>query len=147
MGAIVLRGGKARREGSEGALDECSKHLNCSGVIPGGLEVQGLGKGPPGVLTCGAAEQGAFSGFDLFTPWTELRVRAMPVWVAQEVGGSKLHLGEARCCVAREGEDNRKLCGGGEGEVIFRYVPDLPLTEELAADLRAKVRVRPGKVV
>ena len=54
MGAIVLRGGKARREG---ALDECGKHLDCGGVIPGGLEVQGLGKGPPGVLTCGAAEQ------------------------------------------------------------------------------------------
>ena len=53
MGAIVLKGGKARRVGSEGALDECSKHLNCSGGIPGGLEVQGLGKGPPGVLTCG----------------------------------------------------------------------------------------------
>ena len=37
MGAIDLRGGKARRVGSEGALDECSEHLNCSGVIPGGL--------------------------------------------------------------------------------------------------------------
>ena len=45
MGAIVLRGGKARRVGSEGALDECGKHLDCGGVIPGGLEVQGLGKG------------------------------------------------------------------------------------------------------
>ena len=46
MGAIVLRGGKARRVGSEGALDECSKHLNCSGVIPGGFEVQDSGKDP-----------------------------------------------------------------------------------------------------
>ena len=64
-GAYILRGGEARGIGSEGALDECSKHLNCSDVIPGGLEVQGLGKGPPGVLTCGAAEQGVFSGLDL----------------------------------------------------------------------------------
>ena len=48
-------------------------------------------------------------------------------WMAQEVVGSKLYLEEARCCVAREGEDGRELCGGGEGEVISRYVPDLPL--------------------
>ena len=46
-------GGETRGVGSEGALDECSKHLNCCGVIPGGLEVQGLGKGPPDVLTWG----------------------------------------------------------------------------------------------
>ena len=39
MGAIVLGGGKARRVGSEGALDECGEHLNCGGVIPGGPEV------------------------------------------------------------------------------------------------------------
>ena len=74
MGAIVLRGGKAWRVGIEGALDEYSKHLNCSGVMPGGLEVQGLGKGPPGGLTCGAAEQGVFSGLDLLAPWAEPRV-------------------------------------------------------------------------
>ena len=61
----------------------------------------------------------------------------MPAWMAQEVGGSKLHLEEARCCVAREGEDGRELFGGGE--VISRYVPDLPLPKKLAADLRAKV--------
>ena len=45
-GAYILWGGGARMVGSEGALDECSKHLSCGGVIPGGLEVQGLGKGP-----------------------------------------------------------------------------------------------------
>ena len=82
------------------------------------------------------------SGLDfLLTLWAEPRIRAMPVWMAQEVGGSKLHLEEARCCVAREGEDSGELFGGGEGEAIFRYVPDLPLPKKLAADLRAKVRV------
>ena len=40
-----------------GATDECSENFNCCGVIPGGLEVQGLGEGPPGTLTGGAAEQ------------------------------------------------------------------------------------------
>ena len=49
--------------------------------------------------------------------------------------------------MAREGEDGGELCGGGEGEVISRYVPDLPLPKKLAADLRAKVRVGPGKIV
>ena len=84
----VIGGGKARRVGSEGALDECSKHLDCSGVIPGGLEVQSPGQGPPGVLTCGAAEQGVFSRLDLLlAPWAEPRVWAMPIWMAQEVGG------------------------------------------------------------
>ena len=88
MCAIVLRGGKARRVSSEGALDECSKHLDYSVVIPGGLEVQGLGKGPPGVLTCGAAEQGVFSGLDrLLAPWAEPRIWAMPTRMAQEAGG------------------------------------------------------------
>ena len=81
--AYILRGGEARGVGSEGALDECGKHLNCGGVIPGGLEVQGLGKGPPGVLTCGAAEQGVFSGLDLLlTLSIEPRVRAMLVRMA-----------------------------------------------------------------
>ena len=57
-------------------------------VIPGGLEIQGLGKGPPGVLTCGAAKQGVFSGLDLLlAPRAEPRVWAMPIWMAQEVGG------------------------------------------------------------
>ena len=55
-GAVVLRGGKSRRIGSEGAADKLGEHFSCSGVIPGGLEVQGLEKGPPGVLTGGAAE-------------------------------------------------------------------------------------------
>ena len=73
--AYILGGGEARWVGGEGALDECSKHLNCSGVITGGHEVQGFGKGPSGVLTCGAAEQGVFSDLDLLlTPWAEPRV-------------------------------------------------------------------------
>ena len=78
--AYILRGGEAGRVGSEGALGECSKHLNYGGVIPGGLiEVQGLGKGPPGVLTRGAAEQGVLSGLDLLlAPWAEPRVWVMP---------------------------------------------------------------------
>ena len=38
---------------SEGAVDE---HLSCSGVILGGLEVQGHGKGPPVILTGRTAE-------------------------------------------------------------------------------------------
>ena len=80
------------------------------------------------------------SGLDLLlAPWAEPRFRAMPVWMAQEVGGSKLHLEEARCCVATEGEDGGELFGGGEGEVISRYMPDLPLPKKLAADLRAEV--------
>ena len=49
--------------------------------------------------------------------------------------------------MAREGEDGGELCGGGEREVIPWFVPDLPLLEELAADLRAEVRVGPGEVV
>ena len=80
-----------------------------------------------------------FSGLDLLTQWAEPRVREMPVWMAQEIGGSKLDLEDARCCAAREGEDGGELCGGGEGEVISRYVPDLPLPKKLAVDLRAKV--------
>ena len=43
--------------GSEGAIDECGEHFSCCGVVSGGLEVQGLGKGPPGVLTCEVAER------------------------------------------------------------------------------------------
>ena len=85
VGVLTSSGGV---KGCEGALDECSKHLDCSGVIPGGLEVHVLGKGPPGVLTCGAAEQGVFSCFDLLlAPRAEPRVWAMPIWMAQEVGG------------------------------------------------------------
>ena len=54
---------------------------------------------------------------------------------------------ETCSCVAREGEDGRELCGGGEREVVPWFVPDLPLPEELATDLRAEVRVGPRKVV
>ena len=32
------------------------EHFSWSGIILGGLEVQGLGKGPPGILTGGAAK-------------------------------------------------------------------------------------------
>ena len=49
--------------------------------------------------------------------------------------------------MAREGEDDRELCGGGEREVIPWFVPDLPFPEELATELRAEVRVGPGVVV
>ena len=48
--------GQQRDLATEGALGECSKRLNSSGVIPGGPEVQDPGKGPPGILTCRAAE-------------------------------------------------------------------------------------------
>ena len=36
-----LRRGEARTVGTEGVLDECGEHFDCSGAIPGGLEVQG----------------------------------------------------------------------------------------------------------
>ena len=84
VGLVCLRlpGGESRRVGSEGALDECSKRLSCSSVIPGGLEVQYLGEGPPAILTCGAAEQGVLGGLGfLLTP----RFWAVPIGVAQEV--------------------------------------------------------------
>ena len=55
-GAINLGVSESRRVGSKRAANELSEHFSCSGVIPGGLEVQGLGKGPPGILTGGAAE-------------------------------------------------------------------------------------------
>ena len=48
--AVVHRGGETRRIGSEGAADKLGEYFSC-GVIPGVLEVQGLGKGPPGKLT------------------------------------------------------------------------------------------------
>ena len=64
-GCACVFGGGARGVGGEGALDKCSEHLRCSGVIhTKRTEVQGLGKGP-GVLTCGAAEQGVLGGLDL----------------------------------------------------------------------------------
>ena len=137
-GAYDLREGKARRVGGKGALDECGEHFGCSGVIPGGLEVQSLGKGLSSILTGGAAEKSMFSGLDiLFAPKAEPRFWAVPIGVAQEVGGRQLHLEEACGCVTREGEDGRKLCGGGKGKVVPWFVPSLPFLEELAADLRA----------
>lgn len=48
-----MGGGEARRIGSGGATGELSKHFGCGGVTPSGLEVQGFGKGPAGVLTGG----------------------------------------------------------------------------------------------
>ena len=87
-GAYDLKRGEARRVGSEGALDECGEHFDCNGVIPGGLEVQGLGKGPSSILTGGAAEHGVFSGLDfLLAPWAKPRFWTMPIRMAQEVGG------------------------------------------------------------
>ena len=69
MGAIFSRGGETRRIGSEGAANELGKHFSCGGVIPGRLEVQGLGKGPPGILTGRASEKGVFRCLDfLLTP-------------------------------------------------------------------------------
>ena len=50
---------------------------------------------------------------------------------------------EARGCVAKEGEDSRDLCGGGEREVISWFVPDLPLLEKSAANLGVQVGVGP----
>ena len=49
---------ESRGVGSEGAADKCSGHLDCSEAIPGGLEVQSLGKGLPGLLTGWAAGRG-----------------------------------------------------------------------------------------
>ena len=55
-------------------MRELSKHFGCSGVVPGGLEVQGLGEGLPGVLT----------GWTMSPNWEEslepvcLRGRAVP---------------------------------------------------------------------
>ena len=77
-----------RGVGSEGALDKCSEHFSCCGVVPGGLEVQGLGEGPPGMLTGGAADQSVLSSLDfLFAPRAEPRFWPMPTGMAQEVGG------------------------------------------------------------
>ena len=50
-GAIVHREGETQTIGSEGAADRFGEHFSCSSVIPGGPEVQGLGKEPPGILT------------------------------------------------------------------------------------------------
>ena len=93
-------------------------------------------------MTGRAAEYSVFGGLDfLLAPWAEPWFWSVPIGVAQEVGGSWLHLREARGCVAREGEDGRELCGGGEREVISWFVPDLPLLEKSAANLGAQVRV------
>ena len=88
-GAIVPGGGESRRIGSEGAAYEVGGHFGCSGVILGRLEVQGLGKGPPGVLTGGAVEWSVLSCLNiLLAPRAKPWVWAVPIGVAQEVGGS-----------------------------------------------------------
>ena len=51
-GCLSPRGGGSRGAGSEGATDKYA--VKC--VMPGGLEVHGLGKGPSGVLTGRTAE-------------------------------------------------------------------------------------------
>ena len=96
---------KSRRMGSEGAVDGLSEHFSCRDVIPGGLEVQGLRKGPCGVLTSGAAEQNVLSCLGFFlTPRAKSRVWAVPIGVAQEVGSGQLHPEETCGCVSREWE-------------------------------------------
>ena len=55
--AAVLGGrGGSRRIGSVGVADELNEHFSCSGVMSGGIEAQGLGKGHLGVLKSRAAE-------------------------------------------------------------------------------------------
>ena len=72
----------------------------------------------------------------LLAPQAEPRFWAVPIGVAQEVGGRLLHLKKACGCVTKEGEGGRKLCGGEKGKVVPWFVPSLPFLE-LAADLRA----------
>ena len=137
-GVYDLRGGKAQRVGSEGALDECGEHFGCSGIIPSGLEAQSLGKGLSSILTGGAAEKSMLSGLEiLFAPKAEPPFWAVPIGVAQEIGGRQLHLEEARGGMTREGKDGRRLCRGGKGKAVPWFVPSLPFLEELAADWRA----------
>ena len=91
-GAYGLRGGKARRVGGKATLDECGEHFGCSGVIPGELEVQSLGKGLSSILTGEEAERSMLSGLDfLFAPKAEPGFWAVPIGVAQEVGSGQFH--------------------------------------------------------
>ena len=45
---MLLSLGGAKPVGSEDAADKLGEYFSCSSVIPGGPEVQGVGKGPPG---------------------------------------------------------------------------------------------------
>ena len=72
----------------------------------------------------------------LLTLQAEPRFWAVPIGVAQEVGGRQLHLKEVCGCVTKEGEGGRKLCGGEKGKVVPCCVPSPPFLE-LAADFRA----------
>ena len=45
--------------------------------------------------------------------------------------------------MTRESEDGGELCGGGEWEYVSWLVPDLPLLEKSATDLRAQAGVGP----
>ena len=84
--AVVLSssGGESWRVGSEGVTDECSEHFTCCGAVPGGLDSQGLGEGPPGILMGRAVEQSMIGSLDfLLAPPAEPQFWPM----AQEVGG------------------------------------------------------------
>ena len=87
-GAAVPKGGESRRIGSESSVDTLGEHFSCSGVIPGGLGVQGLGKEPSGEPTGGPAEWSVLSRLDFLTPWARPLVWEVPIRMAQEVGGS-----------------------------------------------------------
>ena len=83
VGVPLPSGGETRRVGSEGATDKLSEQLDCSAVKPGRPEVQGLRKGPSGVLASRGAEKSMLSGLDiLLAPWAEPRFWAVPVGVA-----------------------------------------------------------------
>ena len=82
----------------------------------------------------------------LLAPQAEARFWAVPIGVAQEVGGRRLHLEEVCGCMTREGEDGRELCSRGEREVISWLMPDLPFLEKSVTNLGTQVGVGPGEV-
>ena len=95
-------GGGTRGLGSEGAIDECGEHFSCCDVVPGGLEVQGLGKGPPGVLTCGAVERwSAGAGACRARRVVRVEVRARAGHGIGVVCGYRRVLGMALRCAVR----------------------------------------------
>lgn len=49
-------GGGSPAVSSEGVADELTERYGRSGVMPGRLEIQGLGEGPSSILTGGAVE-------------------------------------------------------------------------------------------
>ena len=93
---------ESREIGSKGAADELGEHFSCSGVIPSGLEVQSLRKGPPGILTGGSGVERA--QLSRFLSHTAGRV---PDLDGASWGGSvgkklPVHLEETCGCVSRE---------------------------------------------